>query len=388
MYKAIIIFLSIISTSCTQETSKTLTDLEKDNLKGNISSIATFEYKAVTKFGEVEKGKVDKTSIMKNHIEIYSDNGSLKEQLYLFGLEPFLLYKHYYNENNDIDYVEDYQDSSVDKNPIDKTTLLNGKVIYKYNSLKQLGSKNRYSSEGNIEGKEDFFYDNKGKIIKSYSETINGIYDAIPYKYEYTDSTKEIIRYSPEDTNLLLGYQVFSEHNEIERYTKNDATTIYTRDENGDIINTLIKLDNKEVEMNIKSYYKYDDKGNWIVKIDSVFNFPSSITYREINYSKNNLSSFEIFNNSKALVDYRNNLKISNCNLDAVINAVTKNVPELVPNSIRLIEENNCEFEIALTIQSKDYPYEKQKIIGTFKYTKDDFSNFIFNEDRIKRNTY
>lgn len=385
MRKILILLLIALSSSCALSKNKELNDLEKENLKGNVRSVATFEYKATTKFGEVEKGEVNNTTFTKNHIKIYNDKGNIEEELYFFGLDPLMMYKYYYNDDNDIDYINDYQNSSE---TFTEKTPLNSKTIHKYNQQKQLISKNRYDKDGSVENKEDFFYDEYGILIKSFDKLIHGTYDATPYKYEYTDSTKKIIRHSPVDTNLVLGYQIFSGHNEIERYNKNDATSIYTRDKNGDIVNTLIKLDDKDIEMNIKSYYKYDEKGNWIVKIDSAFGIPSSITHREINYSKNNLSSFEIFNNSKALKDYKNDLKTSNCNLDAVINALTKNVPELVPNSIRLIEENNCEFVIALTIQLKEYPYEKQKMIGTFKYTKDDFSNFIFNEDLAKRNTY
>ena len=118
MEKIILVILSVLClVSCNQSEKKN--DLTEENLKGKVKSIKETTYKAVDKFGQIEKGDV-----LNNYFNIYNEKGN-----------------------------------KIEDNSYDSDGNLSSKDTYEYDEKGNIIEKNRYNSNGSLDEKYTYKYE-------------------------------------------------------------------------------------------------------------------------------------------------------------------------------------------------------------------------------------
>lgn len=247
-------------------------------LKGKVKSFKITPYKVTEHFGEVEKaGRVD----------------------YWRG---------------DIISIFDEQGFKIQSDRFDKAGQLQQRVFYKYNPAGNRTSRDTYNSAGRISIRHTYVYNEKGhSVAVNGYDPAKGLVESYTYK---TDERGRVIEETcvkttqPTCNNYKLTYdrdgKILS--NCVEGKTDNSCEK-YTYDKQGRITQIELlkdgKLDKKTIitydaqgnEHSIKNFnaenvfqdereysYKYDDKGNWIQRIEYVNKFPRLMLEREISY--------------------------------------------------------------------------------------------------------
>ena len=170
MEKIILVILSVLClVSCNQSEKKN--DLTEENLKGKVKSIKETTYKAIEKFGQIEKGDV----------------------LYDVFNDPFITI--IYNEKGD----------RIEENHYNSDGSLDYKVTYKYDENGNKIEGNIYFSDGSLLEKYTYKYDEKGNIIEKNRYNSNGSLDEkYTYKYEY-DKNNNWIQQVVYENNKPIG---------------------------------------------------------------------------------------------------------------------------------------------------------------------------------------
>ncbi len=248
----VLLTLLIGFTSCEK---KKKTDWEKYNLKGRVKSFTNFTYKAIEKFGEVQKGERVE-NYFQNFEQFYNKKGFLQKQNSYY-------YNSLYEENI---LVYDKKGTKIETNI--------------YNSIGKLKSKNIYKN------------DTKGNIIEEdeYSDIKGSLKQKNIYKYD-------------KDANLIE-HTIYNHKNELEtkfilKYNKAlIEISNYFSDGSLNWKNTY-KYDNREnvMELNVYKFdgsldykytykYKYDKNGNWIKQISYKNDKLYEIVERKYEYYK------------------------------------------------------------------------------------------------------
>lgn len=246
MKKALILLLLIMSCvtlSCQQKSNKN--DLEKENLKGNVTSVRKTRYEVTEKFGEPVKG--EKKCFDLDICEIYTIYNELGNEIEFSEYDSYglsFITKIKYNENN----------QKIEQN---RYTPKEGKRVmqfkYKYDlkgNCVEIRSNYRY-----IEKKE---YDVNNNLIKE--SIIHSPLEKFEYAYKYNDKNQKIS-------------EVYEE-----------GKTFYTYFENGDIKDVIIYNNDGSVQRKVNYIYQYDDHKNWIVQITYENEVPTSYVERKIIY--------------------------------------------------------------------------------------------------------
>ena len=242
-------------------------------------------------------------------------------------------------------YVYDERDILIEDNIYRSDGKLSFKTIYKSDHKNNIVEEDLYNSKGKLKSKTINKYDINGnkieEVISDYEEMklVNGkikmVYDynkpkditKYLYRYDKNRNMKEMIlsKENDEDYGFKSSYK-FDENNymiEEATYSLKDKLKYkftYKRDKRGNVIEensydsnnelqwtSISKYDkygNEEVRQhkaikevdnykgepepvgttNTKYKYKYDEKGNWIEKIEYVNYIPKKIIEREIEY--------------------------------------------------------------------------------------------------------
>ncbi len=145
----VLALLTIASCSVSQNKERKKTDLDEMDLKGKVKSVKESEYKAVNKFGEIEKGEVQ------------------REPVYLFN-----------TEGNITELAEYNSDGSLDK-----------KWIYKYDDKGNKVERAWYESDGSLNQKYtyEYEYDKQGNWIKKITYWSTTPEDVTEREIEYYD---------------------------------------------------------------------------------------------------------------------------------------------------------------------------------------------------------
>ena len=229
MKKIITLFISILfMIGCNTNKSKIETDLEKRGFKGKVKSIKSTTYKAIEKFGKIQKGEeVDKL------LSIFNEKGNFTERIY--------------SKNGKID----------------------SKQTYIYNDKGNIIEQKEYDSDGNLKLQTTYNYDDNGNKIE---ENTFGGYQTQKTTYKYDDKRREV------ESLLTLSFQGINGSAEL-RITKE-------YDQKGNIIEE--KNYNNHNKLSSKGIYTYDERGN---KIKEIFINLDSKKPEEKNiyiYDKNN----------------------------------------------------------------------------------------------------
>lgn len=232
MKKIITLFISILfMIGCNTNKSKIETDLEKRGFKGKVKSIKSTTYKAIEKFGKIQKGEeVDKL------LSIFSEKGNFTERIY--------------SKNGKID----------------------SKQTYIYNDKGNIIEQKEYDSDGNLKLQTTYNYDDNGNKIE---ENTFGGYQTQKTTYKYDDKRREVeslITLSFQGINGSAELRITKEYDQkgniieeknYNNHNKLSSKGIYTYDERGNKIKEIfINLDSKKPEE--KNIYIYDKNNNKI----------------------------------------------------------------------------------------------------------------------------
>ena len=303
MKKIITLFISILfMIGCNTNKSKTETDLEKQGFKGKVKSIKSTTYKAIEKFGEIEKGEeVDKLLSIFNEMgnfteRIYSKNGKIdSKQTYIYNDQGNIIDKKEYDSDGNLKLqtTYNYDDNG---NKIEENTFggyQTQKTTYKYDDkgreVESLMTLSFQGINGSAELRITKEYDQKGNIIeeKNYNNH-NKLSSKGIYTYdERGNKIKEIFinldSKKPEEKNIYI-YDKNNNKIEVQEYISENLSekTIIKYDEKGNILEEHITDFNKN--MSFKIVYKNDKIGNPIEKIYYNNEIPHIVDEIEIEY--------------------------------------------------------------------------------------------------------
>lgn len=249
-------------------------------LKGEVKSFKVTPYKVNEVFGEVEKaGRVD----------------------YWRG---------------DVISIFDKKGFKTQSDRYDRAGQLQQRIFYKYNSAGHRISRDTYNSAGRIVLRHVYVYNEKAfPVACNGYEPTAGLVESYTYK---TDERGRIIEETCVKTSqpICLNYKLtYDKDGKLltncseGKEEKDNWCEKYTYDKHGRITQiellkkgvldkkTIITYDNKGNELNIKNFdgnnnfqdereytYLYDEKGNWIQRIEYVNKFPRLLMEREITY--------------------------------------------------------------------------------------------------------
>ncbi|MCG8794595.1 hypothetical protein [Tenacibaculum finnmarkense] len=248
--KKLSLLIIVILTAFSCNNQKEETDLTKEKLKGRVKSYTEISYKAIERFGKIEKGERLKSIQIK-----YSNKGN-----------------------------------KIETNHYNSYGSLSSKHIYKYGNKGNKIEKSYYNSDGSLSSKHIYKYDNKGnKIEMSYYHSDGILKSKSIYKYDNKGNEIEMRYYVSDD----LGFKSISKYD-----NKGNEVEMRYYDSGGNFDEEYYsKYDNKgnKIEMSSsnafgkksKYIYKYDNfdkKGNWTKKITFKNEIPDDILEREFEY--------------------------------------------------------------------------------------------------------
>ncbi len=312
-----ILLLSFFHFSCSTE-NKNQTSLEKMNLNGKVESLKITQYKAVDKFGEITTTDTLKDGRGWTETEYVFDKrgNNIKEILYsksrgysyLLGKvadsEEKRIYEYKYNDNNyliekGIDdwsntiwkYIYDAKQNLITEEYW-QNEKLSSKKILAYDELGNEIEMSEYDREGDLKYKR--ILENSIKDGIKYEKSITYDPDGEVkwgYNHEYDSNGNMIKSYETHSNYRTTDVMEYSANNELLKKTvyfssnKPMYVVMYSYDDSGNIIKET-KVDystrNDDYEKTYK--YEFDEKKNWIKKIEYSKVHPVKVVLREIKY--------------------------------------------------------------------------------------------------------
>ena len=159
--------------------------IEERNLFGKVKSIRSMEYDVVDKFGDIQKVNIS-FSIRFNNYEIFNKEGNVIEY-------------NGYNSDGSLDdkYIYKYDDNGnrIESNGYNSDGSLKSKFIDKYDDNGNKIEYIRYNSDGFLDWKSISKYDDKGNRIESIEDNSNGSLNyTLSYDYEFDKNNNWINR--------------------------------------------------------------------------------------------------------------------------------------------------------------------------------------------------
>ena len=266
-------------------------DLITQGFKGAVETVRMTSYKAVEKFGEVEKGKREKdVSDDLDYYKIFNEKGNIVER-YEYrsdgSLDKKTIWK--YNEKGikteaDVSLNPKYYKGggSPDAKNIFKCDV-NGNVVEQ--SVYEVGGK----LDGVLDGKNTFVFNEKDKMIeKNYYDAFESLVTKTKYKYDdKLNLVEENLYKSDGSLDKKTKYKYDVKGNKIEKniYKSDgslDKKTKYIYDNKGNIMEENTYSSNGDIDL--KSVFEYDKEGNWIKITKYKGEKPAYIIEREFEY--------------------------------------------------------------------------------------------------------
>lgn len=246
-----IITLICLATSIFSMAQQKKTDIQKENLKGQVKSIKEIPYEA-----EKQDGKIIKTNYYNEYnVFKYDNNGNLIEKiLHRDSITLSDKYIHQYDSKNNL------TETIIIDNDGEKS-----KIIYKYNDKNYLIEEKLYSLDDDFSAYDYYKYDENGNKIEEISYINNKLSSKLVYSYNKENLIESICHYSRNgEKDMKTSYKYNDRNNLIKEYT-------YIFSINDDLEHTY-------------HYKNYDEKGNWIERYKHFGNNSYSITERIIEY--------------------------------------------------------------------------------------------------------
>jgi hypothetical protein len=262
MSKYKIIFLSALSIvlmlGCSTE--KIENDWTVENLKGKVYSYKEFSYEAIERLGNVEKGEHKRKYAWGNDIDVTFDEKGNEIMRFYYTVEGSFDWKHIYKY--------DEQGNKIERDCYKSDGSFDWKDIYKNDERGNRIEVNQVSADSSLEYKFTFEYDEKGNMVEEnwyVSGDISNYEYKITYEYDEKGNMIESNRWN---------------------FNGNLTRTTLKYDEKGNKIeeNSHYSYDDTSSDKHTTYQYEYDDKNNWIEKIEFENEIPLFIVVREYEY--------------------------------------------------------------------------------------------------------
>lgn len=277
------IFIITLNFGCQKNHSEKKTSWDTDGLKGNVKILRTFQYKAIDSGGIISKGQMIDNNYG-NVLIKYNRNGDWIEyrsftsegnkswsELPRFDKKGNMTLRNDYSYTNyDSTLVRRYESRFDRKGNLIESIRYNGKdsITHKYF--------NKYDSKGNLI--ESFTYNSTDSLLRKtisiYDEN-NNLMDVNSFiapkkhsitKFKYNNNSKQSEKHIYNSDNLL------------------ETKTLYEYNNMGHWKEVRIYNSNDELIENNSFDYEYDEKGNWVKKIEFKNNIATRIIERQILY--------------------------------------------------------------------------------------------------------
>lgn len=240
-------------------------DLITFNLKGKVSSVNSTKYRAVEKFGEVEKGR-EVARDESDEVDLQHANISL-----VFDNEGNLEWQTYFDKYGDIELKTSIKDTVIN------CYSSNGDLMLRFitNDIYTPTEVCLYNADGKLESKTFVKYDDNKNLIE---------------EKEYANSGKLIAKSAYQyNKESLVSTENRLVIEESDGYYSNSVDTIkstitYKYNDKNDIVEYTVKKNKQTVTKTYK--YKYDKNKNWTQLIEYQGLTPEYLIERKIEYSK------------------------------------------------------------------------------------------------------
>lgn len=273
MQKGLYFLLMIIGFyGCSRKTLQT--DWVKANLKGNVMSVKEYSYKAVVKFGEVEKGGPGELNID----QTFNKDGYLIEVNDYLNGTLFQKTKYSYSNDHKLERVELYNSAGG----------LQVLQKFEYTDSKTVLSRS-YNAEGALLMSHRELIDKAGNIIEysdsiptsPYSSQLN-LPSVVKQQFNSNNQITAITRYNTQNEIISEEKNKYDGGVLIEKWISDGFTIKYTNDKIGNQIEAISQ--GSQGTTTLKTSYKYDSHQNWIEKTVLFNGEPHQITQRIIEY--------------------------------------------------------------------------------------------------------
>ncbi len=277
----IIICFAIILFACAgQNKHSNNNDLKKSNLNGEVKSIKEISYTITEKYGDVQK-----EFMISNNVKTYNNRGNIIESCdYEMDGKPTFKYTYKYNENDKmVEYIfflmdgtlgfkcnckYDSEGNMIEFDVFNTDGSLRTKTSQKFDEQGNCIQELEFKTNDSLTTKKDYKYDEQSNLIVMIETRISdGMVDNTKYKYDKNSYCIEENKYNSDGKLVSKRTCIYDiKGNITERNDDYAVNPSFFRSKSN------------------YTYSNYDDKGNWLKKID-IYNGKSKyITEREIEY--------------------------------------------------------------------------------------------------------
>ena len=249
-------FITVAFMISCQDNNYESPDLQKLNIKDNISSFEEISFKAEKKFGEISKGKKEGIYGGSHYtIDFDEDGNRIETNWYekdgqLDGKEKYVHFENGFEKEASF-YIEDGS--------------LYSKIIYQYTDDDKIIEANTYNNDGTLDQKELYKYSDSKYPDERVVYNSSGAIETY-YKYNYDEEGNRIKSDSYDSTGELT----YSWKNKFDNQRNIDEDYMFEGESD------LIEFKRYE--------YKYDEYNNWVQKIIYIDDIPEYIVIRKYTY--------------------------------------------------------------------------------------------------------
>jgi len=338
-------------------------DLHDYNLKGKVKSVRETSYKAIDRFGEIQKGDIiDEFSLFSNYYVLYNNRGNILTEIE-YDLDGSIDNKstYSYDKNNRVlEIIWLNNDGSQDR------------WISKYDEHGYLVEDKWYEDDGSLYLKYQYVNDNNGNILSTSCYAADGtLKSKFIKKYDQKNNLLEHKEYNSLGEIILEQQNRYDKSgNRIEKiYKRSDFynMSLSSYDDKNNVIEEIDYSSDGKVKEKRTYSYEYDKKNNWTTKIHYRNGNPLYIIEREIMYySIMNLNADAVLTSTKKA----KNVLPGDGIIEATVKELNKTAPEMVNEITR--------FDNALAMPNKTLQYNYTLItINKGDLEEDYFKNYL-----------
>ena len=263
-----------------EESPKTLTDVEKEGLKGNVKQIKQQHYKAFERDGNVYLGNLEgRFYQQKNRTVTFSKAG-------------------YQIDTTEIDQDGEKHNSiynakgeRIESNNYNSEDILTGKSTFKFNDDQDIVEMISYDGNGEVTSKSNYLYFAKQKhSLAEYFDKDDKLTMRSEYFYDKNGWRVEMINKNEKGEvtfwakfkNNIKGHEIETIFLKPDGSVQSTSSMAEYYDSNGDFIHTPNRFKNEEDQYSSK--LEKDHHGNWIKKILCYRKLAAFVYLREIEY--------------------------------------------------------------------------------------------------------
>lgn len=284
--KIVLLIMAVVANQVTlgQDTAnrKILVHSSEMGLRGNVKTYKITPYKVTEYFGEVQKG--EKQDFWNGDVITVFDEKGYKIETNRHNKTGQLFQK--------IIYKHDAKGNRVSRDVYNAFGKIMLKYTYVYDPSGNKVSYNCYKPTGELVETYAYKNDNKGRMIEEIlTKQDNSFAARYTYKYDTTGFISEVCHYTKEEDNLSSCLRFKNTKRgiplEMETYDSRGRLTkkiVYKYDDKGNET-SIETFDGAGKPIEKKEYtYTFDDKGNWVERVEYVNHFPRVFIEREITY--------------------------------------------------------------------------------------------------------